>query len=467
MIRRPTRFTLLATAAVLLGALWCALYPFRLTGVLSTYTAALAQEMAAGGWREWFAPHWAADGGLELFYGHPPGAAWPIALLEKLGLAGEAAARVANSLWLWLILLALWSLGGRRLPDKGPGLGALAAGIFLLQLPVFLSCMGAGLELPLAACATSAIAAARSPSRYAPFGVAAAFCGALWTGGVLALFVPVFLLTEAYLSGPHSLRYRARLVVGLMAGAGTAALLDWGHALAVGQGFWKPYTDGLGATFADWRRTLPLSAAETVLPGFLFLVGGTLPWWPLALWALHRSHRRGEFGYKARLLLPAAYWMVIAFVGAAVTDAGSLLLFTALPAVAWFCATAFSDAWRAAPVALRRKLAAATLLLVPLLLVTRSLLADRDDWWRAAEALRGARAELVETGAGTAVYGPFRARLDGRKSLVRLHLGLWAFRAPEAGPPPGSLLWVEGGGERPEGRVVLETPRFALIRVPD
>ena len=99
-----------AVVAFLLAAAWCALFPLPLTDGDSTLFAAIGSEMAEGGWQAWVAPHWAYQGKPELFYEHPPGAFWPMAVLELLGVPDDRASLVANVLCVAVIAACGWRL---------------------------------------------------------------------------------------------------------------------------------------------------------------------------------------------------------------------------------------------------------------------------------------------------------------------------------------------------------------------
>ncbi|MFQ5748553.1 MAG: hypothetical protein ACE5H3_03735, partial [Planctomycetota bacterium] len=148
---------------------------------------------------------------------------------------------------------------------------------------------------------------------------------------------------------------------------------------------------------------------------------------------------------------------------------GSRYLFAVWPATAWLAAGGLRDEWRRLSIPRRRALSALALALLPILTVGRSLATPRDPWWRAADALREAR-EKGRLHPGKAIpgpiLGPFAPHDDRAKQFLRHHLGVWAFRTPESGAPPGSTLWIppqEAQG-LPPASILLRTPLFILAR---
>src|ERR1035437_8740735 len=99
MTRSRSILWIVATAATLV---FVALFPYWLTDGDSCEYAAMAHDMAEGGWRTWFAPVWDFHGQFLPFLEHPPGAFWLSAFCEIAGVRAANAALVANVLWTYV-----------------------------------------------------------------------------------------------------------------------------------------------------------------------------------------------------------------------------------------------------------------------------------------------------------------------------------------------------------------------------
>lgn len=457
-----------ATVVFLIAAAWCTFVPLPLTDGDSSLFAAIGSEMASGGWQAWVAPHWAYQGRPELFYEHPPGAFWPMAMLEKLGVPDDRAALLANLLWLALLLYGMWHLAGKRLPGGGPGLGLLAAGVLLLHYPLWKYVVRASLEIPFAACVTCCVAAARSTSLKSPAWLALAMFGAWMVRGIFAGAVPLFLVADAWFNGRHSIAYRAKLLVGLLLGLGMAALFDVAHAQATGHGFWSAYTDKQVLPSLEGGAPHPNQGATLLYyGGRLFLY--SLPWCLVAALGLWASRRKPAFRAQRRHVITALLWAGSFFVGIVIAKRqGSRYLFAVWPATAWMASIGLEGWWRSLAADKRRMIAAGVLALVPVLTVGKGLVTADDEWSRAAASLRAYRADAAEHSETIPpVYGPFAGHDDRMKQFVRHHLGVWAFQVAPDGPPPGSILLVTNADPAHAGEApLLRTDLFALVAVP-
>jgi len=459
-----------AALAGLVTLFWCALFPFRLTDGDSCLYAAMAHEMARGGASDWVAPQWAFRGEAVDFHGGPPGAFWLPALLEKAGLPEGQAPLAANALWLLLLLVSLGRLAGFRAPDGGPGAGWLAMGILLLHFPLFKYVVRADLEIPFAACAVASLAAARSRSRWGPLALGTALGGAILIRGIFAAGVLLVLAADGFLFRPHAERRTGRLLSGLALAVLLAAGFDLAHVLASGHSFWAAY---LGSqvlpSLQPGGTPHPARGLPLLYYGGRFLLYA-FPWWAVALAAWLQRRRTGMPPAAKADLRTGAAWVLIFLLGVSLAwRRGSRYLFAVWPATAWLAAGGLRKGWQRLSIPRRRALSLLAVALLPILTVGRSLATPRDAWWQAAEVLRAARKEGAlhpETAIRGPVFGPFAPYDDRAKQFLRHHLGVWAFRTPPGGAPPGGTLWrtPDEAQGLPKASILLRTPLFFLVR---
>jgi hypothetical protein len=438
---------LAAAIAVLLTLGWLLFAPPLLTDGDSCLYAAMGHDLATGG--GWAAPQWAHGGAAADFHENPPLAVWTIGALEGLGLDTARAPVVANALWLLLLAAAAWRLGG-----GGRGAGAVVLGVLLLHYPVAKYAVRASLELPFTACAVAAVAWMRGRRESSLVWAGLFFGGAILARGPFALLVPALWLVDARIGLRRPIR-RA-LAAGVL-GLSLAVLFDLFHRRATGHGFWAAFwSEQLGPSLAGTAPHANRQPTWQYYGGRLLLYGA--PWLPFALLAgLSRWKRlRPDF-------LLGLVWVGLVLAGAVVAQRqASRYLFAAWPGVALMVGAVATNAWLRREAVERRRWAAAVMMLLPALTVGKGLLTPDDDWAVAARQLR----ERASYGWGTegppTVYGPFSAHDDRAKQFLRHHLGVWAFREPDEGAPPGSLRFSwRGPGEAPAGSALV-TPGFRL-----
>jgi 4-amino-4-deoxy-L-arabinose transferase-like glycosyltransferase len=441
------------TSAIVATVALTLVVPYRMTDGDSCLYAAMAHDMAAGR-ASWAAPAWDFHGAAACFHEHPPGAFWLAAIVERLGAPAENAALAANALWTFVAVFGVIAIARRFTSQATADVAGL---VFLLHAGVMKYVQRAGLELPLAATASWAIAAGLrlDKSRWWTLVCAAGLAGAVLTRGVLGL-VPagllVLMLFDAKVRPPWP-----RLAAAFVLAAAALEAFDLAHASQCGEsahGFWRAYLDRQVApslTEGGTAHSVSEPTALYYLPRFLLY---TLPWSLLAVWRLVREPRPLASPEAWRL---GAAWILAVLAGLSLgSREASRYFFQAFVATSLLTALALprepkgDSAWA---------VFALLVLALPSQVALKCGFLTRDDWERTAEI--AAQHRFAGPSPPT-VRGAFQPEDDRMKSLLRFHLDAWTSSAPVT--EMKGLQWIPKADESfPFGRVVFATPLGALV----
>lgn len=413
-------------------SLWaCTWVSYALTDGDSALFAAIGRDMAVEGGERWWVTQWAFQGEVAWFVEHPPGAFWPNAVLQKLGFCETSAPLLANALWLWLLIAALWSLAG-----------PLAVSMLVLHYPMWKYGLRAGLEIPFTASVTLAFAAWRSSHRFAWVILAVATAAAFFTRGVFGALIPLCLLLDLFRTSSKAPPWR-KAVLAMTLAALFLLLFDFWQSRISGRSFWLAYLQKQVFPSLETGGTPHGNRGSTLLyyGGRLLLY--SFPWWALALWG--NLKKKASDPDAIRL---ACFWLLVLFLAVIVPRRqGSRYLFAAFPAVAWLAAMPWTGAWETRK-PMYWKVATLLALTAPLLMILgKGILSKQDAWQISAVQWRQFRHQNPGT---EPIFGDFAPHDDRSKQFIRFHSGRWALRRgrPQAGlwyqPLERPQAWAEG-----------------------